>query len=198
MTEQLPNTNFPFEKDHVNAWALQTKLFTQDECQEIINYGNNFKKNFSTIANEKNPANENIRKCNIAWIYPNQETYQIFERLSQTIKNLNEEFFKFDITGMQEGLQFTEYNAPSDHYIAHQDLNFGNQIRKLSAVVQLTNPNNYEGGNLLIYGQENPDVLNNEQGSLILFPSYMLHKVTPITKGTRYSLVSWITGPNFK
>ena len=64
--------------------------------------------------------------------------------------------------------------------------------------IQLTDPKNYEGGELILYNNEKGDIVNKEQGTLILFPSFILHEVTPITKGERNSLVSWVTGNNFK
>jgi PKHD-type hydroxylase len=104
----------------------------------------------------------------------------------------------FDIFGFQEGLQFTEYNAPSGHYGKHVDNIFNGQIRKLSVSVQLTDPTKYEGGNIELYLANEPAIMTKKQGSLILFPSSVLHAVTPVTKGTRHSLVGWITGKPFK
>jgi PKHD-type hydroxylase len=64
--------------------------------------------------------------------------------------------------------------------------------------LQLTNPNEYKGGDLILHLGNEPTILSKEQGKLYAFPSYTLHEVTPVTKGTRYSLVAWITGPHFK
>ena len=89
------NTSYLFEKDHTHRWAFQKSLFTKDECQSIINYANSFKKELGII--DSNTFNENIRKSNIVWIYPNPETMPIYERLSNCIKNLNDQFFKFDL-----------------------------------------------------------------------------------------------------
>ena len=194
---ELNNTSYLFQKDHVNNWAYQTKVFTKTECESIINYGNSYNKNKALIGSE-NPLNENIRKSNVAWIYPNSETFEIYERLSNVVQNLNNEFFKFDLFGFCEGLQFTEYKSPDGHYKAHLDSMTGKNVRKLSIVLQLSDPKDYEGGNLLIYQSNDPTFIHQEQGTLIAFPSYMLHQVAPVTKGIRYSLVAWITGPNFK
>jgi len=72
--------------------------------------------------------------------------------------------------------------------------------RKLSVSIQLS-PDNYKGGELEIMTGSHPKdrfKMTKEQGSIIIFPSYMLHQVLPIKKGQRYSLVSWITGPSLK
>jgi PKHD-type hydroxylase len=69
-------------------------------------------------------------------------------------------------------------------------------IRKLTFVIQLSDPCEYEGGKLMIYYDGQIHEAPNEFGSMIIFPSSLAHEVTPITKGTRHSLVGWVTGPN--
>ena len=71
-------------------------------------------------------------------------------------------------------------------------------IRKLSLSIQLSDPSSYEGGELVLYVGEEGITVPKEQGKLIAFPSFTLHEVKPVTKGERYSLVAWITGPQFK
>ena len=68
----------------------------------------------------------------------------------------------------------------------------------MSLSIQLTDPKEYEGGDLCLYQEEKGDIMKKEQGTLILFPSYTLHEVKPITKGERNSLVSCVTGKQFK
>ncbi len=111
---------------------------------------------------------------------------------------LNQKYFNFDLFGITEGLQFTNYTAPSGNYGKHVDRSFSIPIRKLSMSIQLSNPNEYEGGDLLLHEGEEGIPLLKEQGTLLLFPSYILHEVTPVTKGERNSLVTWITGTPFK
>jgi predicted 2-oxoglutarate/Fe(II)-dependent dioxygenase YbiX len=74
----------------------------------------------------------------------------------------------------------------------------GTLIRKLSFTVQLSEPEDYKGGDLCLYLGDKAEVMKKEQGFVALFPSYVLHEVKPVTSGTRYSLVSWITGKPFK
>jgi PKHD-type hydroxylase len=64
--------------------------------------------------------------------------------------------------------------------------------------VQLSDPSDYEGGDLLLHISADPKKAPKNQGQVILFPSHTLHEVTPVTKGIRYSLVAWVTGPKFK
>ena len=128
---QSQNFTYLFEKDHVNSWAFKTQVFTKDECQQIINYGNSLNKNTATVDINK-VINNNIRISNVSWINPTNEIIGVYEKLTDAIQELNQKFFKFDLIGFGEGLQFTEYKAPSGHYIKHTDSMFNATIRKLS------------------------------------------------------------------
>ena len=80
----------------------------------------------------------------------------------------------------------------------HVDGGGGGPSRKLSLVLQLTDPSQYEGGNLEIMTSSNPEQVRKQRGIIAAFPSYVMHQVTPVTKGSRQSLVAWISGPRFK
>lgn len=78
------------------------------------------------------------------------------------------------------------------------DLNTTNKIRKISISIQLNDPNEYEGGNLEFKVRENVDSLKMQQGDIIVFPSFVEHRVTPVTEGARYSAVTWASGPPYR
>jgi PKHD-type hydroxylase len=92
-------------------------------------------------------------------------------------------------------IQFTAYDEQGSHYDWHMDCGEGNlSRRKLSMTIQLSDPEGYSGGNLeLLYGRH-PVTVERKRGTLVAFPSYTLHRVTPVTAGVRYSLVLWISG----
>jgi PKHD-type hydroxylase len=73
-----------------------------------------------------------------------------------------------------------------------------NSPRKLSMVLQLSDPSEYDGGDLEFYVQSEPIKAEKKKGIVYVFPSWVLHRVTPVTRGTRRSLVMWIAGPKFK
>lgn len=139
-----------------------------------------------------------VRSSDITWLYASDDLQWVFQRVTDTVLNLNDRFFKFDLFGLSEGFQFTNYKAPSGKYGKHIDRSIDLPVRKLSLSIQLTDPKEYEGGDLYLYQEEKGDIMKKEQGTLILFPSYTLHEVKPITKGERNSLVSWVTGKQFK
>lgn len=194
---QQPNPSWAFEKEKLNVWAYWEQAFTPEECKQIIDYANKFQKIDASISTQ-NKLNSKIRQSKIVFILPNEEINWIYKRLTDIITKLNADYFNFDLFGFIEGVQFTEYNAPSGHYGKHIDVMFNGTVRKLSFVLQLSDPKDYTGGELNMHLSDNKDIMKKEQGTLIAFPSYTLHNVDAVTKGTRYSLVGWITGNPFK
>jgi PKHD-type hydroxylase len=193
--KQTPNPAWPFELDPVNSWACWDKAFTKEECERIIEIGNNAVHEPATTGNKNK---EKIRKSEIAWLYPSDDINWVYRRMTDIITSLNDRFFKFDLFGATEGFQFTKYTAPGGKYGRHIDSATGNLVRKLSFTLQLSEPEDYKGGDLCLHIDEKPTVMQKDQGYVALFPSYVLHEVTPVTQGTRYSLVSWITGKPFR
>ena len=145
-------------------------------------------------------VNSNIRRSQISWMENNKDSNWIYHKLAHAVSSINSKFYRFDLTGFGESLQFTNYDQ-SEHgmYRWHQD--FGTlqtSNRKLSVVVQLTDPSEYEGGNLQLMTNGQPMNVRKERGLLVAFPSWQVHQVTPVTQGSRQSLVMWISGPAFK
>lgn len=141
-----------------------------------------------------------IRRSKVSWLNKSQDTAWVFEKLADVVSSLNAQFYRFDLTGFGEPMQLTHYDQ-SEHgmYGWHQD--YGGRIspsRKLSVVVQLTDPAQYEGGNLQVMTGSEPQTVRKQRGLVTVFPAYTLHQVTPVTQGTRQSLVAWISGPAFR
>jgi PKHD-type hydroxylase len=190
------NSSWALNTDYVTDWVYAQSVFSKEECQKIIDIGTSKNMTDSTIFG--NNDNHNYRDSQVSWLYACDDMEWVFRRLTDVVTKLNNQYFKFDIFGFLEGLQFTRYDAPNGKYDAHVDKTFNGVVRKLSLSIQLTDSNEYEGGELqIITSKEYQNAVKN-QGDLILFPSYILHRVTPVTKGTRYSLVSWISGQPFK
>ena len=142
---------------------------------------------------------DGYRVSNVSWLYPSEETSWIFVRIADMTIDLNNKFFGFDLFGLVEGLQFTEYKGEEHgRYDKHVDTMFEGAVRKLSISVQLSDEDSYEGGELILYTGGDNTISPKEEGSLLIFPSFTLHEVKPVTSGTRYSLVTWITGKPFK
>jgi PKHD-type hydroxylase len=193
-------TSWPFELDPVNTYAYWDDAFTENECDFLIALGNAQRKLQATVGTKSGgvETNNKIRESEVSWLYPNQDTAWAFKRLTDIIVNLNDRYFKFDIFGAAEGFQFTKYVAPTGHYGKHIDCGLNTPVRKLSFTLQLSDEKDYEGGDLILHTSDNLASMKRSRGSISVFPSYVMHEVTPVTKGTRYSLVSWITGKPFK
>ena len=194
---KFENSSWSFETDQVNLYAFWKNAFSKKECQTIINIAKN--KGLIKGATLNDNKTKDVRDSKISWLYSSDNIDWVFRRVTDITLNLNKRFFKFNLFGINEGFQFTNYKAPSGKYGKHIDRAMNIPVRKLSISIQLTNPKKYEGGELKLYnGKKEGSVMDKEQGTLIIFPSYILHEITPITKGERDSLVTWVTGKQFK
>ena len=194
------STSWVFKNDTVNRYSYAENIFTPEECEKIITYCKKDGLYDGLITGSSNEIGKNphIRESKISFIKAEEEFYWAYERISDVTKHLNSLFFNFDLWGFSESLQFTEYTAPGGTYGSHIDKMFGGPIRKLSLVVQLTESESYEGGDFELIDSSYPEKLSRKQGTLLVFPSYTLHRVTPLTAGTRNSLVGWVAGKPFK
>ena len=183
------------------TYYVANDLFSAEEIKNIKNIGNALTTNrASTFGGH---SNDSVRRGSVAWL-PRTEVFNawVYERLGTIAKRANDELWGFDITGFWEDCQYTTYKGDQekgDHYGFHLDIDGPVAAhRKISIVVQLTDPSEYEGGDLEILTRETSFWAAKNFGSCLLFPSFCLHKVHPVTKGLRNSLVLWISGPPFK
>lgn len=190
-------TCWRFDVDQIHPFAWSQELFTPEQCDEIIKLGTNLYTHRALISS-KEKLNVKYRDSFVSWIHPSEKSHWIFDRLVGAVLDLNNKYFRFHLSGLYEGLQFTKYVGPTGRYKKHCDRGYNTPIRKLSFVLQLTNPEEYTGGELKIYEGDKGIAANKSRGTLIAFPSFFLHEVTPVKKGTRYSLVGWIGGDNFR
>jgi PKHD-type hydroxylase len=151
---------------------------------------------------EHSEINKNIRTTDVGWVWLNQDTAWLWERLAGVIADVNAQFFKFDLTGCYEAIQLGVYkDSDKGHYNWHIDAspNDKHAPRKLSMSLLLSDPSEFEGGELQIKTcNDEIQTLDMVKGRAWFFPSYTLHRVTPVTKGVRRSLVLWVGGPEFK
>ena len=155
--------------------------------------------NTQEIKDLKKERDSNIVWLNESWIY---------RMILPFVKNANEKAnWNFKIDGVEK-IQFTKYNK-NQFYDWHCDSfpkpNKQGKIRKLSVTCSLSNPSEYKGGELE-FDLRNDNLKSTKrkcteimtQGSIVVFPSFMWHRVKPVTKGIRHSLVLWNTGDSFK
>jgi len=197
-------------EDTVEHWSYINLAFTKEECEKIIALGTSIeggpakvsgpatKEDVENEENDEGVLELSERDSKVSWITPTEESEWIFRRLTDIVQGANSKFYNFDLWGFSEGLQFTKYEAPEGNYCAHVDKTLYKGTRKLSLAIQLSDPKDYEGGELKIISSKDAQVMKKAQGNATIFPSYTLHQVDPVTKGERYSLVAWVSGPNFR
>lgn len=192
--------SWPFEVDPVHLFAWAENVFTKQECEKIIKLAQKQKAIQSRVGfgHAKVKRDKSLRLSGVRWLAPTKEFEWVFRKITDTATNLNKTFFKFDLFGAIEGLQFTSYKAPGGKYGRHVDRSLGGVVRKLSLTVQLSDPATYEGGDLCFYTSDEPLLAPKKQGACVVFPSFVQHEVREMTRGQRYSLVVWITGKPFK
>jgi PKHD-type hydroxylase len=152
---------------------------------------------FGGVGDSPEGAPPKIRKSRVAFLSKIDFGY-MYDMLFRMIQTCNDQVYKFHLSGLNEQIQFTEYEESyQGHYSWHVDLGSEACTRKLSVVVQLSDPSEYEGCELQYRVGDQDIVVPKEKGTVIIFPSFLLHRVTPITKGTRRSLALWVNGPSF-
>ena len=147
-----------------------------------------------------------VRQCHISRGIP----AEIVSELTAAVVGVGHYSYGFDVRGLSDAdPAFVMRYGPSDHFAWHVDNGIEGPpmgSRKLSFSVQLSHSADYDGGDLEFatyshtYNQEipGPSQVLRQRGNLIIFPSFMLHRVTPVTRGVRYAIVGWVHGPAFK
>jgi len=143
------------------------------------------------------------RRTNISWMGVDKNNQHIWEKITNTIWSANRQFFQFDLTGCYELAQLGSYTQyDQGHYDWHTDTSLSasnTPYRKLSMSILLSDPSEFEGGEFQVkYGNDDIKVMEQKRGRAWFFPSWTLHRVTPVTRGIRRSLVLWVGGPGFK
>lgn len=189
--------NYIFHPKTTDSFINHVELqdyFSPPECEEIIKIGMAAESEEGSITTQKT-LDSSIRNSKIGWIECKQENEWLWHKLGNIANIANDKYYNFDLLGFKECAQFTMYDSEGSHYGWHMDYGTGSMsVRKLSIVVQLTPPENYEGGELqFLYGNY-PTIAMKTLGNVIVFPSYTMHRVMPIKSGVRYSLVIWVSG----
>ena len=171
----------------ITAYYWFKQYFSKDEIKKIYDLAAKQSYEKATTFG----ADDDYRRSKIKWLSFSEETEWIYQKLVSAMAEANREEFGFDWDGATEAIQFTAYESgDKGHYDWHMDIGDVNQNRKISAVVLLND--NYDGGQLQIDGKDLAETVG--VGNVIIFPSYLLHKVEEVTRGTRNSLVVWGIG----
>jgi PKHD-type hydroxylase len=185
------------EKDMVN-WYWFERGFSTEEIDQVHAHARNISSDEALILGSNSP-DLSYRKSRIGWLTQIPDHNWLFDKLMNMVVQANNVLWGFDLHSTFDDIQYTEYLGGGGHYDYHLDLGPGTACyRKISVVVQLSEPTEYEGGELQILKGRDPEIMPNNKGAVIIFPSYLLHRVTPVTSGLRRSLVMWMGGTHYR
>ena len=171
--------------------------FTKEECKKIISLSDNMYSSKATVGTDGiGRLDSSIRSVNRFEIaLEDSSNSWIFDKVANAVAEANAKYFKFDLLGMIHGIELLQYKAEENgHYDWHVDI--GPQAastRKISVSIPLTSREDYSGGELELNNGALIKCID-EQGSITMFPSYVLHRVSPVTQGERWVMVIWIHG----
>jgi len=177
-------------------------LFTPEQCQDIINKGHEQKARKAQVGNKKSDKgayDTKKRITTISWL-PFKTMPEMYQIIQDAMLKANGNHFGYDGMQLSEYAQFTEY-PKGGFYDWHMDADVNGMneqpVRKISMTILLSNPSEFEGGDLefMTAGNKPPAL---DQGQAIFFCSLIRHRVSKVTKGMRRSLVMWFGGPPFK
>ena len=184
------------------SWIVETTtpLFTPDQCRQIIDCGRRQKPQKAQVGMNKpgGGIDTNKRVTTISWI-PFKEMEPMYNQINNFIQKANLNHFGFDDIQITEQAQFTEY-PEGGFYDWHMDsdVNMKHEppVRKISMTLLLSPENQFEGGDLELMASGKKAKL--KQGHAVIFASFLNHRVAPVTRGVRQSLVMWFGGKPFK
>ena len=182
------------------SWA---DVFSDQEIDNILNLVEKYDFTDGKIFGNANDSVSELsdhRRSKIKWIDYNEESSWIYHKVSDIVLKMNLETYQFSLKGC-EPIQYSTYSEDiSGTYDFHVDLlESSSRSRKTSVSILLSDPDSYEGGDLVLSpsGGGNLVIPKRCKGRAIIFPSWVPHKVTPVSKGTRISLVFWFYGDKF-
>jgi PKHD-type hydroxylase len=185
-------------------WCYFKEYLTKEECSKILELGLKLPEEDAKMGTSGETDIDNYRKSKIRFIKKEDSTFDfLFEKMWKMALQANDEWFNFHITRITY-IQLAEYDASyGGEYKIHNDVFWLNNDpyyhRKLTAVVQLSDPSSYTGGDLKLSASSEPNEDDmRTQGTTIFFPSFINHQANQVTKGTRYSLACWFDGPKWR
>jgi PKHD-type hydroxylase len=192
---------------YLDKYVVLDGVFTNEELKLIDEYCASYdtEKSYIVSHNGMSTENKDIRLSRIKMHHYNEKNAWFFQRLFQATEHVNDNFFNFELSGF-DFFQYTEYDGQGSTYNWHVDMVFGEAVprgmelmRKISGSLILSDKEDYKGGNFeIMTGGQSAEPVEQKRGSIIFFPSFVMHRVAPLTEGKRKSLVFWVMGPKFK
>ena len=204
--------------------GILPNAYTPEECDRIVAYKNKYKRQdaaaYNTDAsNRKNLMDDQSRLSDVHFFRYYDESW-IIDKTIKAASKFNDKFCKYNIDwfGLNHEMQLANYDKPGHWFDWHRDLNFhsydehkesieqGKYKRKISAIIQLTDPKEYVGGRLQLGTEQEklraePNDTHQshlQKGSMLFFPSFVNHMVDKLVSGSRQSFTIWYLGPPWR
>jgi PKHD-type hydroxylase len=147
----------------------------------------------------KSQQDKEIRRSQVGFFLIEEKNKWLYRRIWEAANEFNRRFLGVEITGIEGNIQLARYDSGDlGFYNWHTDFGPDAPKRKISITVQLSRPEDYDGGDLELLFDSRPYRGEKARGAVIAFPSFVLHRVAPVTRGTRWSLVAWISGARWR
>ena len=198
-----------FRRDNMAPFYILDDVFTHEEIDTITQACRQIGTEKAMVMQSRGAlvADDKLRQSDIRMHDINRDNRWIFERVADAFETANRDAYNFELDGFTR-FQYSEYNDRGAHYEYHMDLSFASISeravigRKLSLSVMLNDHNEFSGGDfqMVIDSQTmaSPITVPHKKGRFVFFPSFLIHRVAPVTKGSRRSLVFWALGPKFR
>jgi len=184
------------EVDQTNYYWFENG-FTTQEIDTIVNGSLEYEFQKAIIMDEGNT--DKFRKSNIKWLPFDSKWEWVIDKIMSQVTEANKTIWNFDLKSIIDNIQYTEYEGNGGHYDWHLDIGPGSiSHRKISITIQLSDPEEYVGGDLQIMTGSEYTTVPRGKGTVVIFPSFLLHRVVPLTSGNRKSLVLWVGGDHYK
>ena len=197
---------FPItQNNHLNDWYRYDGFLSNEDIEYLIKSheqvdpwkGGVVSGMDQTSGETTSEVHDDIRNVSIKTINLNETNLWLFDRVSALVQDANQ-YYNFNLTGLTEHMQLLHYgeDISGGHYDWHTDTGYGAiSTRKLTIIIQLTDPSNYEGCDVELFKR---GTLDKTPGTAMIFPSNMHHRVTELTSGFRDCVVCWVNGPPFR
>lgn len=188
----------------LGEWCFYGNRFSKEQCDWILKEGLKIPSQKGNLGVAGEGFNDEYRRSEVRFITREHTHFNwLFDEMWRMAIEANDQWFGFHLSKV-DFIQLAEYDAEVEgEYKKHHDvfwINGTNYHRKLTAVVQLSDPSEYEGGNLVLFNQNqkiDAEAIK-QQGTVIFFPSFIEHQAEKVTKGKRYSLAVWWDGPHWR
>jgi len=182
----------------MRGYCFLHQHFDEDLINKILDISEHEEERKGLVVGKNGESQESeVRNCQIVGLDPHKNAW--LAGILMYVAKLENLSYGFDLSALRE-LQITKYNVGGKYDWHHDVIPVYPCQRKLSMIIQLSDGSEYEGGDFEFRDDTTEPIASKlrDKGSILIFPSMMMHRVTPITEGVRKSLVAWVEGPAWR